>query len=577
MAGWALAIALIAVGLGVLYRFSGDPAAGEPDDADAIATKVTEATTPVDHIDAVVAQTDAVDLTTRLQTSGARIDDHLQGLQQQIDPSSQPQDRQPPEPAPKASASEVMDAVRSATGSIDQVATKPLLPQSAPRTIAEEARLRQAGRTVSTLLSQGNTPDRELIDRLLAEKTWHLRAFALLRLARYDDEHAARLVHSALTDEAWQIRLLALLECDRRDLPVNPAIFAAERQAEVLRAMLLLDIPVSEPVLAVTVRRLLDSSHFTEQLVAVELIILSQSEAYDLPGVIRKISNHMARMEPAEILQGIRPLSRLLGKPPGELNRNVHPYLMMSGGGVSTVLSRERLLVLRPSWERPRVAGLETKDFEDIIMAIDDLRSKDFDVALVLGLGSADWVLLGDFQDQGEVMLAFLGQVAASARVVVAGFRSHYDDKTVEVGPVTDDPSRLAAFFRSLEAKGIGGSNSGSLLSGLKALGAVHWRRNTDRHMVVVSYGADDHQEKDHTRELLLHVVKKGVTPHFVSSRPEFMFRDYLPMIRHAGSGTQALESYSPEIPQTIVSCILGPQVVEQSADLYRFMQQWSL
>ncbi len=127
-------------------------------------------------------------------------------------------------------------------------------------------------------LSHAPQIEKQTIDRLLDGESWPRRAIAAMRLERYACLESRHILQTLLADEAWQVRAFAVRTLARRRVPATEVSFATEHEPRVLRTALRHRYPLDAERLGRGIRYLARARSLQDKMLAVELAIASGDE-----------------------------------------------------------------------------------------------------------------------------------------------------------------------------------------------------------------------------------------------------------------------------------------------------------
>jgi hypothetical protein len=308
-----------------------------------------------------------------------------------------------------------------------------------------------------------------IIDDMLANARWHIRAFVLLRLARYEHGDAVARLTAALQDPQWQVRLLALLESQRRGAPIPREFISSEQQPEVIRALLVHRLPAKPATIQAVIRRLGKSRNLDHQLLALEILILSGIDKRLTKSAAETLGRAIKDMKREDLALHAWPLSRLLGRTPTSLASGWITVTTVLGTGRPVLLDQRRLIAHYGSWSKPTIADLDVDAFDRVVDYLDQLAHRELDLAILIDATGSMGGEIDACQVQVDLLIRLMSQLSKSMRVGFCAYRDHGDAEIVAVSPLSNDTLAVRRFLQSVIATG-GGDYPESLLSGLNAL-----------------------------------------------------------------------------------------------------------
>ncbi|MEY4118246.1 MAG: hypothetical protein RLZZ116_1574 [Planctomycetota bacterium] len=320
-------------------------------------------------------------------------------------------------------------------------------------------------------LANAPADESEALNRLMNSKSWPLRAFAVMRLERYDCEASSGRLLSMAGDTSWRVRSYAFACLARRGIVVPQDRLAEELDPRVLRTLLRGRYPLPLQSIDLRIERCEESMNLFEAMYALEC--LAAVEKYDdkairerMDALIDRIIFRMDRTQGgvfsprlAAITSGPdsgrdyrwREWARKNGKKPG-----YEPAALVPARPEGT-----RLV------ERNKVAALDSERFVALEKYIASVSERPMDLAILIDCTASMSKEIADAQSGLDDLVDFLGSITKGVRIGLIGYRDRGDKWETRAWDFTSSLEEVRKNLWSLSAEG-GGDEPESVYAAMK-------------------------------------------------------------------------------------------------------------
>jgi len=320
-------------------------------------------------------------------------------------------------------------------------------------------------------LANAPADESEALNRLLNSKSWPLRAFAVMRLERYDCEASAGRLLAMAGDTSWRVRSYGFACLARRGIVVPQDRLATELDPRVLRTILRGRYSLPQQSIDLRIERCEESMNLFEAMYALEC--LAAVEKYDdkairerMDALIDRIIFRMDRTQGgvfsprlAAITSGAdsgrdyrwREWARKNGKKPG-----YEPAALVPARPEGT-----RLV------ERNRVAALDSERFVALEKYIASVSERPMDLAILIDCTASMSKEIADAQSGLDDLVDFLGSITKGVRIGLIGYRDRGDKWETRAWDFTSSLEEVRKNLWSLSAEG-GGDEPESVYAAMK-------------------------------------------------------------------------------------------------------------
>lgn len=328
-----------------------------------------------------------------------------------------------------------------------------------------------AQKPASLELANAPADESEALNRLLNSKSWPLRAFAVMRLERYDCEASAGRLLAMAGDTSWRVRSYGFACLARRGIVVPQDRLATELDPRVLRTILRGRYPLPQQSIDLRIERCEESMNLFEAMYALEC--LAAVEKYDdkairerMDALIDRIIFRMDRTQGgvfsprlAAITSGAdsgrdyrwREWARKNGKKPG-----YEPAALVPARPEGT-----RLV------ERNKVAALDSERFVALEKYIASVSERPMDLAILIDCTASMSKEIADAQSGLDDLVDFLGSITKGVRIGLIGYRDRGDKWETRAWDFTSSLEEVRKNLWSLSAEG-GGDEPESVYAAMK-------------------------------------------------------------------------------------------------------------
>lgn len=393
--------------------------------------------------------------------------------------------------------------------------------------------LATVARAETTALADAPQEEREGVERLRHGDAWVRRAIAAERLARYDCDASGELLSDLATDRSWAVRTYALVALARRGLSAPKELLEREREPRVLRAALRARHPVPTERIAAAAERLAASASLDDKLLALELVLAAPeppalprtSEASRPEELLRTIVFRMDRVQAGVLSPRIAAITS--GRDSGrsyrwrEWYRKNRRELGLHGGHLVPLSVAER--------SRGAIAALSTQRFLAFERHVADLADRRLELAIVLDCTASMSGELAECQGGIDALMLFALGVARDVRVGVVGYRDRSDAWETKAFDFTNSLDTARERLWQLSAEG-GGDSPESVLAGLRlAYERLSWSPPEDpaqpptvlKRVVLIGDGPPHPGTGDRCVSLAGLARRHGVTTYAIQPRAE--------------------------------------------------------
>lgn len=288
----------------------------------------------------------------------------------------------------------------------------------------------------------------------------------------------------AVADPAWQVRAFALRALVRRGEKIDAGIIAAETEPRVIRTALRYRVSFDVQRLGKGVRVLARSDDLEDKMLAVELAAASGDE--ELVALARDTAKAVI-LKMDRVQAGV--LSPRLAAVTGQhqLRRFYEwkDWLLRTG----------RRFALEPAFALEENAGaqtpsliaqLDSEQFVGIESYMTALGQKQLDLAILLDCTSSMFGEIAAAQAGIDDLMRFVGDIVASARVAIVGYRDRDDDWETKAWDFTADFAKARSQLWTLTADG-GGDEPEAVFPAMQlAFRKLNWRNDSTKVLVLV-------------------------------------------------------------------------------------------
>ena len=390
-------------------------------------------------------------------------------------------------------------------------------PASGPPGVKDEA----SGVPTIRRLADAARIERQIIGRLVGGESWARRALAALRLERYGCDESRLILQRLLADSSWQVRAFTLRTMGRRHLPIDEQRFDAEEHPLVLRAALRHRYPLDTERLGRGIRFLARSRRLEDKMLAAELGSASGDQALRelATATVKKIILRMSRIEGGMLSPR---LAALTGQPDMRRHYRWRTWLREAGRHYAI----QPAYRVSPAGDDPPEPGLlarlEPEQFAALESYIEDLSHRSIDLAICLDCTASMSGELAQAQGGIDDLMVFAGDVADDLRVAVVAYRDRRDEFETRTQDFTSEIAVARAQLWSLGAAG-GGDTPEAVYPALRlAYSRLSWRPDATSTLVLVGdapphvgYGSICVQmaRRAHDAGLTTHVIQADGRP----------------------------------------------------------------
>ncbi len=405
--------------------------------------------------------------------------------------------------------------------------------------------------------------ERQTLDRLLKPAdTWPRRAIAAIRLERYQCERSRRILEELLADQAWQVRAFALRTLGRRRIVVDPAWLNSQENPRVLRTALRHHYSLDVDRIGRGVRRLARSRNLEDKMLAVELAAPTGDEelAELARATARKIILRMKRTDAGALSPR---LAVMTGQPDMRRHYRWQSWLMRTG----------RRFALQPAFSIPEgdvpvplslLARLEPEPFAALERYIEQLSRRRVDLAICLDCTASMWGELAAVQGGIDDMMLFVGDVVASLRVALVAYRDRRDDFEIKGWDFTIDTEEARRHLWQLTAQG-GGDGPEAVFKALKlAYTKLSWEPSHTKVLILVGDGPPHVGYGGQCVDMAKRAARAELTTHVIQTEAKAV--KHFPQIAEAGGG----RCVSLEDDDLLIPAIAGLTLGDRFPDEFR-------
>jgi hypothetical protein len=336
-------------------------------------------------------------------------------------------------------------------------------------------------------LANAPADEAEALNRLSNAKSWPLRAFAVMRLERFDCEASAGRLLAMAGDNSWRVRSFAFACLARRGVAVPEDRLAAELDPRVLRTILRGRYTLPQKSIDARIERCEESMNLIEATYALEC--LAALEKYDDKAIRERMDTLLDRI----IFRMDRPqggvlsprLAAITGGPDSGrdyrwrewANKNkkkpgYEPAALVPVAPSSTAPGGARLV------ERNKIAALDSERFVALERYIASVGDRPMDLAILIDCTASMSKEIADAQSGLDDLVDFLGSVTKGVRIGLVGYRDRGDKWETRAWDFSSSLDEVRKNLWSLSAEG-GGDEPESVLAAMKiALTKFAWLPN---------------------------------------------------------------------------------------------------
>jgi Mg-chelatase subunit ChlD len=409
--------------------------------------------------------------------------------------------------------------------------------------------------------------ERQTLDRLLKPaSTWPRRAIGAMRLERYQCERSRKILEELLADQAWQVRAYALRTLGRRRIAVNPAWLDSQENPRVLRTALRHHYTPDVDRIGRGVRRLARSSDLEDKMLAVELAVPTGDE--ELTELARETARKVIlRMKRSEAGSLSPRLAVMTGQPDMRRHYRWQSWLLKTG----------RRFALQPAYSIPEgdapvppslLARLEPEPFAALERYIEQLSRRRVDLVICLDCTASMWGELAAAQGGLDDMMVFVGDVVASLRVALVAYRDRRDDFETKGWDFTINTEEARRHLWQLTAEG-GGDGPEAVFKALKlAYTKLSWEPSHTKVLILVGDGPPHVGYGRQCADMAGRAARGELTTHVIQTEAKEV--KHFPQIAEAGGGRcVSLEDDDLLIPE-IAGLTLGDRFPDEFREFFQ-------
>jgi hypothetical protein len=361
-------------------------------------------------------------------------------------------------------------------------------------------------------LDEAPVLERQTLEQMLAADDWAFRALGLMRLDRYRTEDGQAFVTDALDDPAWQVRCYAVRHAWRAGVPVDPARFAQEEDARVIRALLQYGVSVDPATVNTLTERLLKTRTVDALLMGIEIGAAAtdpEVRAHASERAVILVRNMNAQVGAVVT----RRLAAVVGLEPEP--RNLEEW-------------RAWLMSLPDDWRLPSptpptvaselsvIAAADAEAFARLRDYMGVLRQRSLEMVLAIDATNSMMPVIDQVKADVDSLILFLTDVSSTMRLGLLAYRdTDNPGKLVEGHPLSTDLESLRNFLFGLQTPG-GATYPESVLSGLQGCRQFEWSEEAEREVIIIGDAPPHDYDKSEVRSLLEWFRGQGFTIHAV-------------------------------------------------------------
>lgn len=303
-----------------------------------------------------------------------------------------------------------------------------------------------------------------------------------MRLARYECGDSAALIATLLNDPAWQVRAFAIREAARRKLTPPAGFLSTEIEPRVFRAALRHGLAVDGERVARGVRALAKSRELRDKMLAAELGAASgNDELVELATTLcKQVILKMGRAEAGSLSSRLAILTGQSG-----LHRPTEwqQWLMKQGRRFATQSGHSKL---SEGTSSSALAGIDSEPFIGLENYIQQLASRQLDLAICLDCTASMYGELAAAQGGIDDLMRFCADVTASTRIAIVAYRDRREEFETKAWDFTGDLEQARTQLWTLNAEG-GGDTPESVRAALNlAFTQLSWKPEATKVLVLV-------------------------------------------------------------------------------------------
>jgi len=380
----------------------------------------------------------------------------------------------------------VLHVAGDALGQADRHPTPPAVapPAATPPTAPAAPAASQPAASARPALAAAPEIEKQTLQRMLQDSSWVRRAIAAIRLERYGCAASQQALAKLLDDPAWQVRAFALRSLARRRVPAQENWLAAEEQPRVLRAALRYRYRVDPIRLQNGVRALARSNELNDKMLAAELGAAS-GDAELMKLALEATKQVILKMDRIESGAFSPRLAAITGQPAKRRPYQWQQWLMRAG----------RSVAIQPAYaiesgdaplEPSLLARLDADQFAGLESYMAALGERELDLAICLDCTASMSGEIAAAQGGIDDMMLFVGDVVASLRVGLVGYRDHGDEFETKAWDFNADIKAVRRQLWQLSAQG-GGDEPEYVYQAMKlACTQLTWRPESTKVLVIV-------------------------------------------------------------------------------------------
>ena len=320
-------------------------------------------------------------------------------------------------------------------------------------------------------LANAPADEAEALNRLLNSKSWPLRAFAVMRLERYDCDASAGRLLSTAADTSWRVRSYAFACLARRGVLIPADRLSAEVDPRVLRTILRGRYQLPQKSVDLRIERCEESINLAEAMYALEC--LAALEKYDDKTVRERMDTLLDRIIfRMDRTQGGVLSPRLAAITSGaDSGRDYRWREWARKNGKKPGYEPAALVPAQPEGarlvERNKVAALDSERFVALEKYIASVSERPMDLAILIDCTASMSREIADAQAGLDDLVDFLGSITKGVRIGLIGYRDRGDKWETRAWDFTSSLDEVRKNLWSLSAEG-GGDEPESVYAAMK-------------------------------------------------------------------------------------------------------------
>ena len=323
----------------------------------------------------------------------------------------------------------------------------------------------------------------DALNRLANAKSWPLRAFAVMRLERYDCEASAGRLLAMAGDSAWRVRAFAFACLARRGIAVPDDRLAQELDPRVVRTILRGRYPLPLKSVDARIAACEESPNLLEAMVALECLAAldTADDAPDAKPIRERMDTLLDRIIfRMDRTQGGVLSPRLAAVTSGPDSGRDYRWREWSHKNKKKPGYRAAALVpAKPSGTRQvarnRIADLDSERFVALEKYIASVSDRPMDLAVMIDCTASMSKELAEAQGGLDDLVDFLGSITKGVRIGLVGYRDRGDKWETRAWDFTTSLDEARRNLWTLSADG-GGDEPESVYAAMKiALTKFAW------------------------------------------------------------------------------------------------------